>query len=78
MISLISENEGETDEVDRTLLDLLKNSKKKLGPHEIYDSIPANSKDLALTELDIFNHLTNLAASHPNVKMVNMKFFWEA
>ena len=77
MISLISENEGETDKVDRTLLDLLKNSKKKLGPHEIYDSIPVNAKEPALTELDLFKRLTTLAASHPNVKMVNMKFFWE-
>ncbi len=66
MISLISENEAETDEVDRTLLDLLKNSKKKLGPHEIYDSIPVNAKEPALTELDLFKRLTTLAASHPN------------
>lgn len=78
MISLISENEGECDEIDRTLIDLLKDSKKKLSPHEIYGSVPVNTKELPLTELDLFKRLTNLAASHPNVRMVNMKFFWEA
>ncbi len=78
MISLISENQTEVDETDKTLLELLEKSRKGLDPHEIYVSIPFDVKKTDLTEGEIFKHLVNLAGSHPNVKMANMKFHWEA
>ena len=78
MISLISENQTEVDETDKTLLELLEKSRKGLDPHEIYGSIPFDVKKTDLTEGEIFKHLVNLAGSHPNVKMANMKFHWEA
>lgn len=78
MISLISENQTTIDETDKTILELLGKSGKGLGPHEIYGSIPLDIRKPVLTEAEIFKRLVNLAGSHPNVKMANMKFHWEA
>ncbi len=69
--------EGRGKETDRMLIEILEKSRKKLGAHEISELLPGRSPFLELTESEIFNRLTNLAGSHPNIKMANMKFFWE-
>ncbi len=75
--TLMRENPVEVDEIDNSLIDLLEKSRKKLGAHEISQLLPGRSPFLELTESEIFNRLVNLAGTHPNVKMANMKFFWE-
>ena len=76
--TLMRENSARVDEIDNSLVDLLEKSRKKLGAHEISQLLPGSSPFLELTESEIFNRLVNLAGIHPNVKMANMKFFWEA
>lgn len=77
LMSLMREKPDGVDETDRMLIEILEKSRKKLGAHEISELIPGRPPFLELTESEIFNRLTNLAGSHPNIKMANMKFFWE-
>ena len=70
--------ESHGEETVKKLIEVLEKSRKKLGAHEISQLLPGRSPFLELTESEIFNRLVNLAGTHPNVKMANMKFFWEA